>query len=193
MIEHRDLTHYKKMRWKNGAGYTFELARSAGDDLDAFDWRISMADVKTSGDFSKFSGLQRILTVLEGQGLVLHIDVEVRQLNTLQSVQFSGSSAVSCELIAGTVRDFNLIYDPQKLLARYQWITQTSTTEIFSSADLVFIFNQSLEALEIIIDQQIFHLKHQESLLIDQEKRLKSIVLTEQQLKQTCLIELTKI
>ncbi len=193
MIEHRDLTHYKKMRWKNGAGYTFELARSAGDDLDAFDWRISMADVKTSGDFSKFSGLQRILTVLEGQGLVLHIDGEARQLNTLQSAQFSGSSAVSCELIAGTVRDFNLIYDPQKLLARYHWITQTSTTEIFSSADLVFIFNQSLEALEIIIDQQIFHLKHQESLLIDQEKRLKSIVLIEQQLKQTCLIELTKI
>jgi len=101
MIEHRDLTHYKKMRWKNGAGYTFELARSAGDDLDAFDWRISMADVKTSGDFSKFSGLQRILTVLEGQGLVLHIDGEARQLNTLQSAQFSGSSAVSCELIAG--------------------------------------------------------------------------------------------
>lgn len=193
MIEHRDLTHYKKMRWKNGAGYTFELARSAGDDLDAFDWRISMADVKTSGDFSKFSGLQRILTVLEGQGLVLHIDGEARQLNTLQSAQFSGSSAVSCELIAGIVRDFNLIYDPQKLLARYHWITQTSTTEIFSSADLVFIFNQSLEALEIIIDQQIFHLKHQESLLIDQEKRLKSIVLIEQQLKQTCLIELTKI
>jgi len=193
MIEHRDLTHYKKMRWKNGAGYTFELARSAGDDLDAFDWRISVADVKTSGDFSKFSGLQRILTVLEGQGLVLHIDGEARQLNTLQSAQFSGSSAVSCELIAGTVRDFNLIYDPQKLLARYHWITQTSTTEIFSSADLVFIFNQSLEALEIIIDQQIFHLKHQESLLIDQEKRLKSIVLIEQQLKQTCLIELTKI
>jgi len=181
MIEHRDLTHYKKMRWKNGAGYTFELARSAGDDLDAFDWRISMADVKTSGDFSKFSGLQRILTVLEGQGLVLHIDGEARQLNTLQSAQFSGSSAVSCELIAG------------KLLARYHWITQTPTTEIFSSADLVFIFNQSLEALEIIIDQQIFHLKHQESLLIDQEKRLKSIVLIEQQLKQTCLIELTKI
>jgi len=193
MIEHRDLTHYKKMRWKNGAGYTFELARSAGDDLDAFDWRISMADVKTSGDFSKFSGLQRILTVLEGQGLVLHIDGEARQLNTLQSAQFSGSSAVSCELIAGIVRDFNLIYDPQKLLARYHWITQTSTTEIFSSADPVFIFNQSLEALEIIIDQQIFHLKHQESLLIDQEKRLKSIVLIEQQLKQTCLIELTKI
>lgn len=193
MIEHRDLTHYKKMRWKNGAGYTIELARSAGDDLDTFDWRISMADVKTSGDFSKFSGLQRILTVLEGQGLVLHVDGAVRQLNTLQSAQFSGNSAVSCELIAGTVRDFNLIYDPQKLLARYQWITQASTTEIFSSADLVFIFNQSLEALEIIIDQQIFHLKHQESLLIDQEKRLKSIVLIEQQLKQTCLIELTKI
>ena len=44
-----------------------------------------------------------------------------------------------------------------------------------------------------MIDQQIFHLKHQESLLIHQEKRLKSIVLAEQQLKQTCLIELTKI
>ncbi len=35
------------MLWKNGAGFTLEIARSQGDT--DFEWRISMADVTTSG------------------------------------------------------------------------------------------------------------------------------------------------
>ncbi|RLZ08226.1 HutD family protein [Acinetobacter sp. 2JN-4] len=193
MIEQLTTAHYKKMRWKNGAGYTVELARSEGESLDVFDWRISMADVKSAGEFSKFHGMQRILTVLDGQGIVLNVDDDHRHLKTLQSAQFSGERDVSCELPHGQIQDFNLIYDPQKVNARYQWISEPTTSEIFSSADLIFIFNQSLELLEIEIDQQVFHLKHQESLKIQYEKLLKFIVLRESLLKQTCLIELTKI
>ncbi|ENU29999.1 hypothetical protein F991_02486 [Acinetobacter sp. CIP-A165] len=193
MIEQLTTAHYKKMRWKNGAGYTVELARSEGESLDVFDWRISMADVKSAGEFSKFHGMQRILTVLDGQGIVLNVDDDHRHLKTLQSVQFSGERDVSCELPHGQIQDFNLIYDPQKVNARYQWICEPKSSEIFSSADLIFIFNQSLELLEIEIDQQVFHLKHQESLKIQYEKLLRFIVLRESLLKQTCLIELTKI
>lgn len=193
MIELLKAVNYTRMRWKNGAGYTVELARSEGDSLELFDWRISMADVKTSGDFSKFNGMQRILTVLDGQGIVLNIDNHFRHLKTLQSVQFNGDSHTSCELIDGSIRDFNLIYDPQKYHARYQWIVDSTNSEIFSSADFIFIFNQSFEPLEIEIDQQIFYLDHQDSLKIDNEKLLKNIVLGQQILKKICLIELMKI
>ncbi|WP_171498401.1 HutD/Ves family protein, partial [Acinetobacter bereziniae] len=113
MIELLEIPHYKKMRWKNGEGYTLEIARSVGESLDEFEWRISMADVKSAGEFSKFNGMQRFLTVLEGQGISLNIDSELKYLHTLQSVSFSGESGVYCELLAGQIRDFNLIYDPQ--------------------------------------------------------------------------------
>ncbi|NNP69571.1 HutD family protein [Acinetobacter sp. Ac_5812] len=193
MIQHLGAADYQQMLWKNGAGYTIELARSDGDSLDAFDWRISMADVKTSGDFSKFNGMQRILTVLEGAGIILNIDDDSEHLKTLESAQFSGDSTTSCELSDGPIRDFNLIYNPEKWRSRYQWIFDSASAEIFSSADLIFIFNQSSEPLEIAVDRQIFRLAHQQSLKIEQQKALKKLVLKSQRLKQICLIELTKI
>jgi len=193
MIQHLDTADYKQMLWKNGAGYTIELARSDGDSLDAFDWRISMADVKTSGDFSKFNGMRRILTVLEGAGIVLNIDGDSEHLKTLQSAQFSGDSTTSCELTDGPIRDFNLIYNPEKWRSRYQWIFESASTEIFSSADLILIFNQSAEPLQVEIDRQVFLLTHQQSLKIEQQKALKKVVLKSERFKQACLIELTKI
>ena len=60
MIQHLSSADYKRMLWKNGAGYTVELARSTGENLDTFAWRISMADVKSAGGFSRFNGMQRI-------------------------------------------------------------------------------------------------------------------------------------
>ncbi|RPE31030.1 hypothetical protein EC846_1733 [Acinetobacter sp. BIGb0102] len=193
MIKQFTSADYRQMLWKNGAGYTVELARSAGENLDTFDWRISMADVKSAGDFSRFNGMQRILTVLEGQGIELYIEDKHESLTTLQSVQFSGDRATRCELIDGPIRDFNLIYDPKQFHARLQWYFEPTRSEVFSSADLIFIFNQSTEPLEIEIDGQIFQLQHQESLHIEQEKSLKKVVLNPQILKQTCLIELIKI
>ncbi|WP_043971964.1 MULTISPECIES: HutD/Ves family protein [Acinetobacter] len=192
MIQQLSVSDYQQMLWKNGAGYTVELARSDGDSLDAFDWRISMADVKTSGDFSKFDGMQRILTVLEGAGIILKIDDGSEHLQTLQSAQFSGDSTTSCKLSDGPIRDFNLIYNPEKWCSRYQWICEPTSSEIFSSADLIFIFNQSPETLEIEVEQQLFCLAQHESLKIEQQKALKKLVLKSQRLKQACLIELTK-
>lgn len=55
--------------WANGGGITREIAalRGAGGIL----WRISLADVDAEGPFSVFAGLRRILTVIEGAGMVL--------------------------------------------------------------------------------------------------------------------------
>ena len=90
-------------------------------------------------------------------------------------------------------RDFNLIYNPKMFYAQYQWIFSPEVSEIPISSDLIFIFNQSVEALVIEIDQQTFHLQHQDSLKLENEKSLKAIMLNQQFLKQTCLIQLTKI
>ncbi|MCU4433979.1 HutD family protein [Acinetobacter bereziniae] len=193
MIELLEIPHYKKMRWKNGEGYTLEIARSVGESLDEFEWRISMADIKSAGSFSKFNGMQRFLTVLEGQGISLNIDSELKYLHTLQSVSFSGESEVYCELFAGQIRDFNLIYDPQKISAQYQWIFTQERLEIPISSDFIFVFNQSIKPLEVTIDEKIFYLQHQNCLKIQHENLAKIMILNPQFSPQTCLIQLTKI
>lgn len=193
MIELLTANHYKKMPWKNGAGYTLELARSAGKDLTEFNWRISMADVTTSGTFSQFMGMQRFLTVLEGTSIELNIDGATHTLQTLQSVQFSGDSLVSCNLLAGPIRDFNLIYSPQHYTARYQWIEVSSALEFFSSADVVFIFNQSISALELSVDGQRFKLEQHQSIYMHSNKNVKHVIFPASAVRQCCLIELSKI
>ena len=46
---------YRSMPWKNGAGRTTEIAvHPAGAALDAFAWRVSIADIERDGPFSRF-------------------------------------------------------------------------------------------------------------------------------------------
>lgn len=53
--------------WKNGGGETAEiLCHPQGAGFGDFNWRISTARVASSGPFSTFEGIDRILTVLEG-------------------------------------------------------------------------------------------------------------------------------
>ena len=58
---------YPRMPWKNGGGSTEEITRDAGEGLEGFGWRLSIADIAESGGFSSFAGYQRIITVLEGE------------------------------------------------------------------------------------------------------------------------------
>jgi hypothetical protein len=63
---------FRRMAWKNGTGRTTEIdvhpPRAA---LDAFDWRISVADVARSGPFSRFAGIDRTIVVIAGAGMRL--------------------------------------------------------------------------------------------------------------------------
>jgi len=50
--------------WKNGGGVTREVAAfPEGAALDAFVWRVSVADVAQAGPFSRFAGIDRTLAV----------------------------------------------------------------------------------------------------------------------------------
>mgnify|MGYP001050073115 CR=1 FL=1 len=134
---------YPRMPWKNGAGTTLEILRddAAGDGLEGFGWRLSIADVGQSGGFSLFTGYHRIITVLEGDGMQLTIDGQrSRPLRALDALAFSGDSQVDCRLLGGPIRDFNLIYSPDRCSVRLQWLTAGVST-LFSSAKTVLVFS----------------------------------------------------
>ncbi|MFW1763588.1 HutD family protein [Acinetobacter calcoaceticus] len=188
MIEVLKADKYTKMLWKNGAGYTLEIARSQGD-LD-FDWRISMADVTTSGPFSLFTNKQRIITVLDGKGIELHVDdLPARSLKLGEIFAFHGESQVHSELVDGAIRDLNLIYDPAKFHARFQRVDGTEAQTFLSSADLIFIFNSG-SAAEVAIEEKAFLLAAHETLKIEKTTAITSVHFPQNWSKNCYVIEL---
>lgn len=188
MIELIRADQYTKMLWKNGAGFTLEIARSQGEA--DFDWRISMADVTTSGPFSLFPNKQRIISVLDGKGMVLHVDdLPAKRLNQGDIFAFHGESQVQSELVDSAIRDLNLIYDPAKFHARFQWLNDAADQAFISSADLIFIFNQGGET-QVNVDDYSVQLAAHETLKIERNAGVKSISFLKKQLKSCYVIEL---
>ncbi|MBZ9734772.1 HutD family protein [Mesorhizobium sp. CA18] len=103
---------YRVMPWKNGGGTTTEIAVSPrGAGLEDFDWRVSMARVETSGPFSSFAGIDRTLSVLEGEGIILDIADQAPARLTMASapLAFPGDVPTGAALIGGPITDLNIM------------------------------------------------------------------------------------
>ena len=98
-------------RWKNGGGTTWEYAvHPPGAGLDDFFWRISRARVAGHGAFSVFSGIDRTLTVIEGEAIDLLLpDRRVRLDQTTPPYGFAGDLAIECRVPHGPIGDLNVM------------------------------------------------------------------------------------
>lgn len=109
MIRHLRKSEYRRVRWKNGLGWTTEIALDPPDG--EWNWRVSIAEVDADSEFSRFPGVDRSLLVLEGAGMVL--DVEGQGSFTLvaegQPLSFSGDVVTKSRLLGGPTRDFNVM------------------------------------------------------------------------------------
>ena len=101
----------KAVPWKNGHGITRELAKET--NAASFSWRLSIADVAGDGPFSRFDGMRRILTVVEGKGMELIGLNGTLQADVGVPVEFDGTLDITSRLKDGPLRDLNLIFDPQ--------------------------------------------------------------------------------
>jgi environmental stress-induced protein Ves len=156
---------YPRMPWKNGGGSTEEITRDSGMGLDGFGWRLSIADIGESGGFSIFAGYERVISVLQGEGMTLRVDgQDTRPLLPLDPFAFSGESRVSCTLLGGPIRDFNLIYAPQRYSARLQWLD--GEQRFFSSAGTVLVFSVTDE-LEVKVGNSTSQLGRHDCLQLD--------------------------
>ncbi|HBN29799.1 MAG: HutD family protein [Rhodobacterales bacterium] len=102
--------------WKNGGGITHEIAKA--EDAQGLIWRLSIAEVASDGPFSAFVGLSRILTVIEGSGLVLDTPDGPLVAELLKPLAFSGDLPVTSRMVDGPIRDFNVIYDAARVRAK---------------------------------------------------------------------------
>jgi len=122
--------------WKNGGGVTREVAAwppgadlggfewrislaeiaadgpfsPPGADLDGFEWRISLAEIAADGPFSTFPGVDRVLTVIQGEGLLLTVDDRMLALDAASPpLDFPGEARVAARLTDGPISDLNVM------------------------------------------------------------------------------------
>ena len=110
--------------WRNGGGVTREVARhprtpsvetalqtaprDTGQD-NAWDWRVSIAEVSKAGPFSAYAGMDRVLTVIDGDLLLLSVDGAEHPLEKYRPFRFSGDADSAGALPTGDIRDLNVI------------------------------------------------------------------------------------
>ena len=102
----------KPQPWRNGGGVTRELASHRGPASSAdgaWDWRVSIADVTSAGEYSAFPGMERVLTVVEGELLLLAVDGAEHPLEKYRPFRFPGGAVSSSALPTGDVRNLNVI------------------------------------------------------------------------------------
>lgn len=117
---------YRRVRWKNGAGWTREIhvePEAAGSGGNAAGeiasgspgnwlWRLSIAEIEQDAPFSLFPGIDRELVLLQGNGLRLRFDDGVEHLlePPFQRLRFAGERGVAGTLTDGRTEDFNLMW-----------------------------------------------------------------------------------
>ncbi len=134
--------------WKNRGGVTSQVAvHPQGAGLEDFDWRISCAQVDSTGPFSRFPGIDRIIVILEGE-LSLVVAGRDAVVLTPESAPwgFPGDALTSGGPLAGTVHDLNVMTRRGRCSARVQrclveeraqFAFQAATTVVLASAPLV--------------------------------------------------------
>lgn len=102
IIRHASL---KAAPWAGGV--TRQIA--AGPDPKNWDWRLSMAEVAKAGPFTPMPGIDRIITVIEGELIALTVDGAEQALEKFRPFRFSGDAETSASLPTGALKDLNLL------------------------------------------------------------------------------------
>lgn len=94
--------------WRNGGGITRDLAGHS-DGRDEVTWRVSVANVDASGNFSEFPGLDRILMLCRGTIMQVTVDDVEHLLQPWDIVRFSGEAITRATLVDGPTVDLNVM------------------------------------------------------------------------------------
>lgn len=96
----------RRVPWRNGAGVTEEIDAEIRDG--AVIWRLSVADLDAAGQFSSFTGIDRVFTVIGAHGVRLDWPDAAVALTPWLPHPFDGAAPPHCTP-AGSTRAFNVM------------------------------------------------------------------------------------
>lgn len=122
-------------------GQTFEiLIQPRGSDFKEgnYDLRISVATVNLASTvFTPLPGVNRTLTVLEGNLKLIHDNSFEVYLKPYEQTSFSGDQSTRSE---GKVRDFNVMWKNGNVKVKHISYSQNASVSIESRADVTLLF-----------------------------------------------------
>jgi hypothetical protein len=130
MLQRFALADLTPTPWKNGGGSTREIVCwPPGAGMDGFEWRVSIATIAQSGPFSVFAGVDRVIVLLDGDGVHLQSagGIHHRLDEALQPFAFSGEEALDCTLLGGPSQDFNVMTRRSALRAEVAVLRDATT------------------------------------------------------------------
>ena len=87
--------------WVNGAGFTREIGIGPpGVNPEDYLWRLSLADLDRTADFSALPGVDRIFTLASPGPLAIRIEGLQTELKQGDGLKFAGESRVEADLLA---------------------------------------------------------------------------------------------
>jgi environmental stress-induced protein Ves len=136
--------------WKNGGGFTREVAAfPPGAGLDAFEWRVSLAQIAADGPFSTFPGVDRVLTVVQGEGLLLTVDERMLALDAASPpLAFPGEAKVTARLTDGAISDLNVMVRRGAWRARTRRLTVAGASDVAAKARVTLVL--ALDPLRVL-------------------------------------------
>ena len=98
------------MPWRNGRGFTLEIAREPATG-ENFAWRLSLADIDRDGDFSAYPGYRRAIVLIAGERLRLRFRGHGNCVldPARRGARFEGDWETHCAIPQGRCTDLSLI------------------------------------------------------------------------------------
>jgi environmental stress-induced protein Ves len=98
------------MPWRNGRGFTLEIAREPASGED-FAWRLSLADIERDGEFSAYPGYRRAIVLVAGERLLLKFRGHGSRIldPSRRGARFEGGWKTHCAIPRGRCTDLSLI------------------------------------------------------------------------------------
>ncbi len=161
------------MPWKNGGGETVEIAVFPPDaSIDDFDWRISMATVASDGPFSIFPGIDRTLSILDGNGMSLSINraVPIVMNETSEPLSFAADVPVSAVLVDGPITDLNVMTRRGRFSHRVERKSENILIEPPTIGETVFVL--AMGTMSLKTDGQAVDLDALDAALIETQTQV---------------------
>ena len=127
MRTHFDYSQLPVSRWRNGGGETREIISFPPGETQ-FGWRASIATIDADGPFSPFPGIDRVITLLSGDSVVMRSENVEHALLPHQPWAFPGEWSIEAQ-ISGSCQDFNIMTRRDSWQAQVDVVQHAATSQ----------------------------------------------------------------
>jgi environmental stress-induced protein Ves len=143
---------FRAGRWPNGAGVSWDIASAPIDaPLTQSDWRFATALIERDAPFSIFPGVDRIITLIDGEGFTLN----VKDVGTMHVARpcvptyFPGDSPTTCRVQAGPSTVLNFLFARDRIRADVAVLKEGDHVAVPPACEAVLFF--ALEGPAVLV------------------------------------------